>query len=153
LKPLLRRVWAPIGQRPIVLVQHRFAWHYLVGCVYPASGRTCFHLATIVSIPVIEVELAEFAYQVGANPQKQIVLVLGSSCLTVSFQEFATNVKVDFNRCKVGSVGCNAAANAPRDFGVSVVCRVHNSVVGAIRGGMANCLECGHRRQGATPLP
>jgi transposase len=48
----------------------------LVGCVHPASGRTVFHLATTVSIPVFEVELAEFARQAGASPTKQIVLVL-----------------------------------------------------------------------------
>jgi hypothetical protein len=47
-----------------------------VGFVHPASGRTIFHLATTVSIPVFEVELAEFARQVGASPRKQIVLVL-----------------------------------------------------------------------------
>ena len=76
LKPLLRRVWAPIGQRPTAVVQHRFSWRYLVGFVHPASGRTFFHLATTVSIPVFEVELAEFARQAGASPQKQIVLVL-----------------------------------------------------------------------------
>ena len=76
LKPQLRRVWAPIGQRPTAVVHHRFAWRYLVGFVHPASGRTFFHLATTVSIPVFEVELAEFARQVGAGPHKQIVLVL-----------------------------------------------------------------------------
>ncbi|HET8908932.1 MAG TPA: IS630 family transposase [Ktedonobacterales bacterium] len=76
LKPLLRRVWAPIGHRPVATVQHRFAWRYLVGFVHPASGRTVFHLATTVSIPVFEVELAEFARQAGASPRKQIVLVL-----------------------------------------------------------------------------
>jgi transposase len=76
LKPLLRRVWAPIGQRPLAVVQHRFAWRYLVGFVHPASGRTVFHLATSVSIALFEVELAAFARQVGANPMKQIVLVL-----------------------------------------------------------------------------
>lgn len=76
LKPLLRRIWAPIGQRPTAIVQHRVAWRYLVGFVHPASGRTLFHLATTVSIPVFEVELAEFARQVGARPSKQIVLVL-----------------------------------------------------------------------------
>lgn len=76
LKPLLRRVWAPIGQRPVVRVQHRFEWRYLVGFVHPASGRTLFHLATTVSIPLFEVELAAFARQVGAGPRKQIVLVL-----------------------------------------------------------------------------
>ena len=76
LKPLVRRVWAPIGQRPIATVQHRFAWRYLVGFVHPASGRALFHLATSVSIPLFETELAAFARQVGASPTKQIVLVL-----------------------------------------------------------------------------
>jgi transposase len=76
LKPLLRRVWAPIGQRPRATVQHRYAWRYLVGFVHPASGRTFFHLATTVSIRLFEVELAEFARQAGASPTKHIVLVL-----------------------------------------------------------------------------
>lgn len=48
----------------------------VVGFVHPASGRTVFHLATTLSIPVFEVELAEFARQAGASPTKQIVLVL-----------------------------------------------------------------------------
>jgi transposase len=76
LKPLLRRVWAPIGQRPTAFVRHRFAWRYVVGFVHPASGRTIFHLATSVSIPLFEAELAAFARTVRAGPQKQIVLVL-----------------------------------------------------------------------------
>ncbi|HEV2461045.1 MAG TPA: IS630 family transposase [Ktedonobacterales bacterium] len=76
LKPLLRRVWAPIGQRPLTFVRHRYSWRYLVGFVHPASGRTVFHLASAVSIPLFEVELAAFARAVGAGPTKQIVLVL-----------------------------------------------------------------------------
>ena len=48
----------------------------VVGFVHPASGRTIFHLATSVSIPLFEVELAAFAHAVGASPTKQIVLVL-----------------------------------------------------------------------------
>ena len=70
LKPLLRRVWAPLGQRPIARVRHRFAWRYLVGFVHPASGRTVFHLATSVSIALFEVELAAFAEAVGASLTK-----------------------------------------------------------------------------------
>src|SRR5215469_16175413 len=76
LKPLLRRRWAPIGQRPVARVRHRFAWRYVVGFVHSASGRTVFHLATAVSIPLFEAELAAFARTVGASPRKQIVLVL-----------------------------------------------------------------------------
>jgi transposase len=35
-----------------------------------------FHLATSVSIPLFEAELAAFAHAVGASPAKQLVLVL-----------------------------------------------------------------------------
>jgi hypothetical protein len=76
LKPLLRRVWAPIGQRPLASVRHRFVWRYLVAFVHPASGRTVWHLATSVSIPLFEAELAAFAGSVGAGPKKEVVLVL-----------------------------------------------------------------------------
>src|SRR5258708_16697984 len=75
-KPILHKVWCFDGQRPIAPVQHRSDWRSLVGFVHPASGRTVFHLATTVSIPLFEVELAAFAQQVGASPTKQIVLVL-----------------------------------------------------------------------------
>ncbi|HEV8192786.1 MAG TPA: transposase [Ktedonobacterales bacterium] len=77
LKPLLRRAWTPgDGPRPHAMVQHRFAWRWLVGFLHPASGRTVFHLASAVSIELFEVELAAFAQQVGAGPTKQLVLVL-----------------------------------------------------------------------------
>ena len=76
MKPILHKVWCFDGVRPTAPVQHRYDWRYLVGFVHPASGRTVFHLATSVSIPLFEVELAAFARHVGASPQKQIVLVL-----------------------------------------------------------------------------
>jgi transposase len=76
LKPILHKVWCADGQRPLAPVQHRYEWRYLVGFVHPASGRTRFHLATSVSIPLFEAELAAFARQAGANSKKQIVLVL-----------------------------------------------------------------------------
>lgn len=52
------------------------SWRYLVGFVHPASGRTVFHLASTVSIPLFEVDLAAFAHEVGAGPRKHIVLAL-----------------------------------------------------------------------------
>jgi transposase len=70
------KVWCFDGQRLLAPVQHRCDWRYLVGFVHPASGRTVFHLASSVSIPLFEAELAAFARQVGAGPRKQIVLVL-----------------------------------------------------------------------------
>ena len=72
----IRKAWT-LGERwPLAPVEHRFAWRYLVGFVHPASGRTVFHLASTVSIPLFEVELAAVARAVGAGPTKQIVLVL-----------------------------------------------------------------------------
>src|SRR6476659_4176786 len=76
LKPLLQKVWCVDGHRPLAPVQHRYEWRYLVGFVHPTSGRTVFHLATSVSIPLFEAELAAFARQAGAAPRKQLVLVL-----------------------------------------------------------------------------
>jgi transposase len=76
LKPILQKVWCFDGKRPLAPVQHRYDWRYLVGFVHPSSGRTIFHLATSVSIPLFEAELAAFAKAVGAGPTKKIVLVL-----------------------------------------------------------------------------
>jgi transposase len=76
LKPILYKVWCVDGQRPYAPVQHRYEWRYLVGFVQPSSGRTLFHLATSVSVPLFEAELAAFARQAGASATKQIVLVL-----------------------------------------------------------------------------
>jgi transposase len=76
LKPILHKVWCVDGQRPLAPVQHRYEWRYLVGFVQPASGRTVFHLASSVNIPLFEAELAVFARQAGAGPKKKLVLVL-----------------------------------------------------------------------------
>lgn len=76
MKPILQKVWCFEGQRPVAPVEHRYDWRYLVGFVQPSSGRTVFHLASSVSIPLFEAELAAFAEEVGAGPTKQIMLVL-----------------------------------------------------------------------------
>lgn len=76
LQPIVRRVWAPRGQRPIAVVQTRYQWRYLVGWVHPASGRTLWHWASTVNREVFSGELATFATQVGAGPDRQIALIL-----------------------------------------------------------------------------
>src|SRR5258705_468302 len=63
---------APLLAPEQLLSVRRFA----AGSRHPASGRTVFHLAASVSIPPFEVELAEFAPQVGAGPTKPIVPAL-----------------------------------------------------------------------------
>jgi DDE superfamily endonuclease len=84
LKPILRRVWSPRGQRPGAVVQHRYQWCYLYAFVHPRSGRTFWLLLPTVSIAAFTVALAEFAQAVGAGPGRPILLVLDSAGWHVS---------------------------------------------------------------------
>lgn len=76
LKPVLRRVWAPRGQRPIARSTHRYAWLYVCAFVHPPSGRTEWWLLPTVSAEVMSLALAAFAAAMGLGPGKRIVLVL-----------------------------------------------------------------------------
>jgi hypothetical protein len=76
LKPILRRVWSPRGQRPGAVVQHRYEWCYLYAFVPPRSGRTVWRLLPTVSITAFAIALAEFAQEVGAGQGKRVLLVL-----------------------------------------------------------------------------
>ena len=68
LKPVLRSVWAPKGQRPTALGHHRFEWLYVTAFVGPATGETIWYLSNGVSKPLFAGLLAAFATAVGAGP-------------------------------------------------------------------------------------
>src|SRR5215211_3438621 len=51
LKPIRRRVWAPVGRRPIALGHHRYQWLHVVAFVQPTSGETIWYLASGLSKP------------------------------------------------------------------------------------------------------
>ena len=76
LKPILRRVWALKGATVQAPVAHRYAWMYVFAFVHPQSGQTSWLLLPTVSVEVFSLALAAFAEEVGAGPDKQIVLVL-----------------------------------------------------------------------------
>jgi hypothetical protein len=76
LKPIVGRVWARKGQRPLVRVQHRFTWRYVLAFVPPAAGRTEWQFASGINTAVMSVALQYFAAAVGAGPTKRIVLVI-----------------------------------------------------------------------------
>jgi hypothetical protein len=40
LKPIIRRVWAPKGERPIALGHHRYQWLYVTAFVQPTLYGT-----------------------------------------------------------------------------------------------------------------
>src|SRR6185295_7988078 len=61
LKPVLRRVWAPKGQRPIALGHHRYKWLYVTAFTQPVSGETLWYLSNGVSKAFFASLLSSFA--------------------------------------------------------------------------------------------
>jgi transposase len=79
LKPIRRRVWAPVGQRPVALGHHRYQWLQVIAFVQPTSGETVWYLASRLSKPFFAELLAAFARQTGAGRERHIVLVLDNA--------------------------------------------------------------------------
>jgi transposase len=76
LKPILRKVWAPIGERPSAVVCHRYEWVYLYGFVNPPTGKTEWFIIPRVNCEWLSLVLENFALQIGAGPSKIILLVM-----------------------------------------------------------------------------
>ena len=76
LKPVLRRVWALRGQRPVVPVYHRYQWLYGYCFVRPATGQSCWLILPTVNAQVFSLALAHFAKEVKAGEEQRILLVL-----------------------------------------------------------------------------
>lgn len=76
LKPILRRVWARRGRRPVVAVRPRYEWLWVYGFVRPATGETWWLVLPRVNVAAMAAALAEFARAMGAGERKRIVLAL-----------------------------------------------------------------------------
>ena len=74
--PILRRVWAPRGQRPRAVVRPRYEWLYQVGFVHPESGRTVFWIVPHLDGPIFAAVLAAFIEEQGFHERKRLLLVL-----------------------------------------------------------------------------
>jgi transposase len=79
LKPVTRRVWAPIGERPIAHGHHRFDWLYVTAFVSPASGETFWYVSNGVSKEFLEALLETFAREAEAGLARIILLVLDNA--------------------------------------------------------------------------
>lgn len=73
---MVRRVWAPRGQRPSAPVHRRYQWLYVYGFVRPRTGQTWWCLLPTVTTEAFGVALAAFARDEGIGPRKRAVLVL-----------------------------------------------------------------------------
>ncbi len=61
LKPVIRRVWAPVGQRPTARFKRAYEWTYLYGFVHPESGELFWMIVPTVNTEMFSLALREFA--------------------------------------------------------------------------------------------
>lgn len=76
LLPVLRRVWAPKGQRPVAHVRRAYNWLYVYAFVRPRSGQSWWCLLPRVDAAAMGVALAAFARDEGIDEQHRAVLVV-----------------------------------------------------------------------------
>ena len=72
LKPvMIRRVWAPVGKRPIARFKRGYKWTYLYGFVRPESGEVYWLVLPTVNVELFSIALREFAKEVGVAENKR----------------------------------------------------------------------------------
>jgi DDE superfamily endonuclease len=76
LQPVLRRVWAPRGKRPIAWVNPRYEWLSVDGFVHPPTGETSWLTMAGVNVEALEAALAAFADDGGIDATHRVVLVV-----------------------------------------------------------------------------
>lgn len=76
LLPVVRRVWAPRGQRPVAWNDRRYQWLYVYGFVRPTTGQSWWCLLPTVSTEAMGLALTAFARDEGIDATHRAVLVL-----------------------------------------------------------------------------
>jgi transposase len=97
LKPVLRRVWAPVGRRPIARLKRGYEWTYLYGFVRPVTGEVYWLILPTVNKELFSMALKEFAKEVGADENKHILLILDQAVWHTSGEvELPEGVHLEF---------------------------------------------------------
>jgi len=73
LKPILRKVWSKIGERPVASVNHRYEWLYVYGFVNPKTGESLWYLIPRVNTKWLNLVYKAFAVDAEISQKKSIV--------------------------------------------------------------------------------
>ncbi len=84
LVPIVRRVWAERGKRPLARTRRRYEWVYVYAFVHPTCGHVEWLLLPTVNSELFQLALDYFADAVGAGPKRHILLVLDQAGWHVS---------------------------------------------------------------------
>ena len=63
-KPVIRRVWAPVGNRSVARFKRGYKWNYLYAFVHPQSGELYWLILPTVNTELFSMALNEFAKEV-----------------------------------------------------------------------------------------
>ena len=74
LKPIIRKVWSPIGERPTAIVSHRYEWLYVYGFVKPLTGETLWYLIPRVNTKWLNLVYEHFARDVELSEKKVLLI-------------------------------------------------------------------------------
>lgn len=79
LKPILRKVWAKRGRRPVAVVRPRYKWLWVVAFVCPESGESSWWMVPSLNAPTFARLLRAFAEERKAGPDTRVLLVLDNA--------------------------------------------------------------------------
>jgi len=79
LKPILRKVWALRGRRPVAHHCTRYEWLYVYIFLCPKTGQSYFLILPSVSTEIMNIALVEFVQDINPNQDKVIVLMLDNA--------------------------------------------------------------------------
>jgi hypothetical protein len=76
LVPIVRRVWAPKGRRPVAPHRIKRQWLYVYGFARPGTPATAWYLLPQANTEWMSLALAAWAREVDAQGRKRLVLVV-----------------------------------------------------------------------------
>jgi transposase len=79
LKPALRRVWAPCGERPTALADPQYEWLRLFAAVRPKSGLVFRLVLPHLTAEMMQLFLDEFARQYATEGKRLVPVLDGAS--------------------------------------------------------------------------
>jgi len=76
LQPIVRRVWSPVGERPLAHHKTRYEWEYVYGFVHPNTGESEFFFLPSVSNELTSIAFKEFSNARSLQDSNTVVILL-----------------------------------------------------------------------------
>lgn len=73
---MLRKILAPINQRPVVVVNPRYEWVWLIAFVEPLTGRNIWYIMPYLNTVIFQIVLDLFAAELKIDDETKVLLVL-----------------------------------------------------------------------------